>query len=372
MVYLYHERQVAALCGQHCLNNLLQGPYFTEWDLAEIAQGLDAEESALLDASERRNYQSANVDEAGNFSIQVLNLALQRSHDLSLEDCRRPENRNYMHRPETQHGFVLNRSAHWYCMRKIDGTWWECNSSHPAPARLSEHGLAAQLAQLVADKWTIFMVKGTMPKPMSKHDGAGDPKNWVDPANPPPDENSPFGNAAPKKEEPKFQAFTGSGNRLGGEKPGSGGGGGSAAVAAAPAQPDPTANMSEDEQLAYALSLSAGAANQARLETRLPPEPESGGTRIAVRMPDGSRKQRKFPSDVPLQSLVDYVCIELAASGATSKTNKWKLVSQYPPISLAFSPDATAEVSSVADVAKNFETAGLAPAAQLNVAALLL
>ena len=89
-------------------------------------------------------------------------------------------------------------------------------------------------------------------------------------------------------------------------------------------------------------------------------------------MPDGSRKQRKFPSDVPLQSLVDYVCIELAASGATSKTNKWKLVSQYPPISLAFSPDATAEVSSVADVAKNFETAGLAPAAQLNVAALLL
>ena len=25
MVYLYHERQEAALCGQHCLNNLLQG-----------------------------------------------------------------------------------------------------------------------------------------------------------------------------------------------------------------------------------------------------------------------------------------------------------------------------------------------------------
>lgn len=30
--------QVAALCGQHCLNNLLQGPYFSEVSLAEIAQ----------------------------------------------------------------------------------------------------------------------------------------------------------------------------------------------------------------------------------------------------------------------------------------------------------------------------------------------
>jgi hypothetical protein len=29
---------VAALCGQHCLNNLLQGPYFSEVSLAEIAQ----------------------------------------------------------------------------------------------------------------------------------------------------------------------------------------------------------------------------------------------------------------------------------------------------------------------------------------------
>lgn len=28
--------QVAALCGQHCLNALLQGPYFTEVDLAQV------------------------------------------------------------------------------------------------------------------------------------------------------------------------------------------------------------------------------------------------------------------------------------------------------------------------------------------------
>ena len=29
--FIYHEKQVASLCGQHCLNNLLQGPYFTSF-----------------------------------------------------------------------------------------------------------------------------------------------------------------------------------------------------------------------------------------------------------------------------------------------------------------------------------------------------
>jgi hypothetical protein len=33
---LYHEKQVAALCGVHCINTLLQGPYFNELDLAQV------------------------------------------------------------------------------------------------------------------------------------------------------------------------------------------------------------------------------------------------------------------------------------------------------------------------------------------------
>ena len=84
MPILYHERQVAALCGQHCLNNLLQGPYYTEWDLAEIARALDRKEKALMleagmtaEASAFLNAESQNVDSQGNFSIQVLSTALQ-------------------------------------------------------------------------------------------------------------------------------------------------------------------------------------------------------------------------------------------------------------------------------------------------------
>ena len=38
---IYHEVQDSLLCGQHCLNNLLQAPYFNPIDLADIAQELD-------------------------------------------------------------------------------------------------------------------------------------------------------------------------------------------------------------------------------------------------------------------------------------------------------------------------------------------
>ena len=88
MPVLYHERQIAALCGQHCLNNLLQGPYWTEVGLAEIAHELDAQERALMlsegvtaDARRFMSEASGNVDESGNFSIQVIGLigSMQRA-----------------------------------------------------------------------------------------------------------------------------------------------------------------------------------------------------------------------------------------------------------------------------------------------------
>lgn len=37
-----------SLCGVHCLNNLLQGSYYTAIDLMEIAQDIDKKEKALV------------------------------------------------------------------------------------------------------------------------------------------------------------------------------------------------------------------------------------------------------------------------------------------------------------------------------------
>lgn len=37
-------QQEGQLCGQHCLNAALQGPYFTAVDLGDIARSLDDDE----------------------------------------------------------------------------------------------------------------------------------------------------------------------------------------------------------------------------------------------------------------------------------------------------------------------------------------
>ena len=120
MTILYHEKQEAALCGQHCLNNLLQGPYFNAGALADIAHELDRKEQALMmsegmtaDAIAFMREASGNVDAQGNFSIQVLSEALKRSFGLELSDVRHEEVRPLMREPAKAEGFVINRHAHW-------------------------------------------------------------------------------------------------------------------------------------------------------------------------------------------------------------------------------------------------------------------
>jgi hypothetical protein len=67
------RRQVAALCGVHCINTLLQGPIFSEVDLAHIGHELDQLERAVLgDAGAAAAAgTSTNLDESGMFSVQV-------------------------------------------------------------------------------------------------------------------------------------------------------------------------------------------------------------------------------------------------------------------------------------------------------------
>jgi ataxin-3 len=119
--FIYHERQDSLLCGQHCINNLLQGPYFNAVDLSDIAIELDSIENSLIESYDNDNNKynnnsvvdtilndvsavingrsahahkisshsttakSNNVDDSGNYSIQVLKCALQRFNNIELE-----------------------------------------------------------------------------------------------------------------------------------------------------------------------------------------------------------------------------------------------------------------------------------------------
>ena len=78
--FAYHFQQEGQLCAQHCLNTLLQGPYYTAVDLATIAGQLDEEERRRMaggtageNSEEYRRFiaqPSANMDDTGNIKIE--------------------------------------------------------------------------------------------------------------------------------------------------------------------------------------------------------------------------------------------------------------------------------------------------------------
>lgn len=54
----------------------------------------------------------------------------------------------------------MNRSDHWFTVRKIGGKWYNLNSSQERPELVSEFYLAAFLSQLRADSYTVFIARG--------------------------------------------------------------------------------------------------------------------------------------------------------------------------------------------------------------------
>ena len=147
MRHVYFEPQVAALCGQHLLNNLLQGRYFSVAEMAQVAAELDSKERQLgfnFDVSE-------NVDESGNFSIQVLQACLEPYGILLTQEdavvTKAVEDAIARPAP-TAPGFVFNFEQHWFAIRKLeDGRLYRLDSVQPKPTIVGE-GLCIPLLVL--------------------------------------------------------------------------------------------------------------------------------------------------------------------------------------------------------------------------------
>ena len=180
---IYHERQVAALCGQHCINNLLQGHYFTAASLATVAEMVDQRERALIDASPgpaagRRQFQSANVDDSGNFSINVLRAALENSFGLHLVCV--SFGSEILQQCGSATAFIVNYENHWIPLTRhtVDpqGRWFNLDSTLPRPQPISTTYLSSLIGQIVAQGDSVFQVVGDFPRPMTTtHAGAASP-----------------------------------------------------------------------------------------------------------------------------------------------------------------------------------------------------
>ncbi|VDL16641.1 unnamed protein product [Hymenolepis diminuta] len=162
MDVIYHEKQLDRCCAQHCLNSLLQGPYFTVESLAEIANNLDECERATL--TDQR-IESVNCDESGDFSIQVITVALQ---NLGLELVpymrRTLEAEAVRANPAGQQAYICHFDMHWLAIRRLGNQWFDLNSLHSHPRLLTPTYLAMYLTQLSNDGYSIWYVTGTLPE----------------------------------------------------------------------------------------------------------------------------------------------------------------------------------------------------------------
>mmetsp|Transcript_17951 Transcript_17951/g.68075 ORF Transcript_17951/g.68075 Transcript_17951/m.68075 type:complete len:343 (-) Transcript_17951:30-1058(-) len=337
---IYHERQEASLCGQHCLNNLLGGPYFSGADLADLAAQLDAQERELMlshgiETQDALNFlaeDSGNVDESGNFSEQVLRAALERSHNLSL--LRRSGQ-------ESPEAFVCNHEKHWIALRCVQDQWFDLNSLLDRPRPISAFYLDAYLHQLEQEGYDIFAVEGSLPIPLQ------------DPT---------MGNAsffhpietllAKPAEEAKPEA---GGQRLGSSRESA-------------LDLDAGDDLTHDEQLQIALAMSLADADGRpaasslvdRLPEALPAEPTGSAqiTHIRLRLPDGSNVKRDFSRGDPVSLL--WVMIKNSNGELLAETvEKLRIRSRGSGQEL--------ELAACLDSELTFEAAGLAPSAAVFV-----
>lgn len=168
---IFHEKQEGSLCAQHCLNNLLQGEYFTPVDLSSIAHQLDEEERMRMAeggmaSEEYRTFlqqPSGNMDDSGFFSIQVISNALG-VWGLELILFNSPEYQRLMINPINEKAFICNYKEHWFTIRKLGQQWFNLNSLLTGPELISDTYLALFLAQLQQEGYSIFVVQGNLPE----------------------------------------------------------------------------------------------------------------------------------------------------------------------------------------------------------------
>ncbi|XP_056332812.1 ataxin-3 isoform X1 [Danio aesculapii] len=171
MESIFHEKQEGSLCAQHCLNNLLQGEYFSPVELSSIAQQLDEEERMHMaeggvQTEEYRTFlqqPSGNMDDSGFFSIQVISNALGVwGLEIVLFNSR--EYQQLLMDPIHEKAFICNYKEHWFTVRKLGQQWFNLNSLLTGPELISDTYLALFLAQLQQEGYSIFVIRGNLPE----------------------------------------------------------------------------------------------------------------------------------------------------------------------------------------------------------------
>ncbi len=162
---IYHERQKGNWCAIHATNSLLQAHTFTFEDFKAIAESLDEREMVLM-GSIRSKFHSQNMDDRGNFSIQVIMEAIAPCGlDLLPFLSSDPRAISARENSRNEQAFICNRNNHWFTFRKIGTTWYDLNSLLPQPLVIKVEGTQLHSfsnQELIRSYTAIFIVIGNV------------------------------------------------------------------------------------------------------------------------------------------------------------------------------------------------------------------
>lgn len=114
--------------------------------------------------------------------LQVLEKALQ-VWDLQVIPLSSPAAEPAHFDPERENAFICHLQDHWFCIRKVNGEWYNFDSLYAAPQHLSRFYLSAYLDSLKGFGWSIFIVRGNFPKeyPISSAEAPSSYGQWLSP-----------------------------------------------------------------------------------------------------------------------------------------------------------------------------------------------
>ena len=111
-------------------------------------------EAAAHEANE--NYQAD-----GDFSIQVIEKALQEKFQLECVPIKSPTFKNVVKDYGTQDGYICNSDDHWLAIRKVQGQWYNLNSTNitpPGPQMVSDFMLSLFIENIQESGYTVYTV----------------------------------------------------------------------------------------------------------------------------------------------------------------------------------------------------------------------
>ena len=246
-------------------------------------------------------------------------------------------------------GFICNRESHWFAIRKINGNFWNLNSTKERPELISHFRLAAEIELLQRSGYSVFCVVeiGGLPQPCTANSEAeihsrGLPQFWWREG----DLMSGQGN----KGFVDVWSNVGTGMRLDGKSrsTSSGSGNSNSNNSNNPSSIANIEGLTEEEMLQMAMAASMQELDKDIVPTSketydIQPEPSvdaPGSMRIQFRLPTGKRQERRFDKNEKVGVLFTFVRDCCPSEGKTLE-----LRAGFPPKDLSTIMGDTLETS---------------------------